>query len=246
MSCCTLGLSPPVECKSGGKKVSAATRPMDYSLYLKSGHRSPMWDDMIESGFQSFDAGNLPTSYIFLGKAFDQGCRDGLVLFRLGIYYESVGQYKEAAEALLQAAEKLKQNYPNHPLSGAIHEHTARALYQANDPDRALPELQKGLQKSPNNFMLLFLTGQILREKGFYNDAKQVFEKALGVRAPKGVGPDAKLRLLTELMIVTFELRQLDASQGYADKVLAISPNDPAALSYKQRIEQARLKTKEP
>ncbi|MFH0798970.1 MAG: tetratricopeptide repeat protein [Pseudomonadota bacterium] len=224
--------------------LSQATAASDYQLYLKSGDRSPKWNEFIEPGFQSFDSGNYATSYVFLHRAYDLGCRDGLLLFRLGIFRETQGQYKEAADILAQAAEKIPQQYPNHPLIKSIHEHAGRVLYQADDYDRALPELKKAIESAPDNFMLLFMAGQISRIKKQYAEAKELFERALKAPLPAGA-PDARPKVLKELMILSCELKELDACLSYSVQVLAAAPQDATAISYKQKIEQERIKQHE-
>ena len=234
--------SPEAKTPKATKVVKA---PDDYALYLKSGDRSPKWNEFIEPAFQSFDSGNFATAYVFLRRAYDQGCRDGLVLFRLGIYKETQHKYKEAADILAQAAEKMEKQYPKHPVTKSIHEHAGRVLYQADDYERALPELDKALINSPDNFMLLFMTGQILRLKKQYPEAQQAFEKALVAEPPAALAQNARQKVLTELMALAYEVKDLPACQSYIDQVLALSPNNPTAMSYKARIEHELNKQKE-
>lgn len=220
------------------KKKSTKTGTGDYGFYLKSGHRSPQWDEFIEPGFQSFANGNYATAFLFLKQAFDRGCRDGLVLFMMGIFKESQRAYPEAAELLAQAAIRIPKQYPGHHLAKGIHEHAGRALYQIDDFVRALPELQKALEHSPDNFMLLFMAGQLLRMNKRTQEAKVLFETALTAKPPAGLEQDSKHRLARELMILSFELKDYAACSSYADQVLAIDPGDAAALKYKQRVGQ--------
>lgn len=217
----------------------------DYSFYLKSGDRSPKWNDFIEPAFSSFDSGNLATAYVFLKRAYEAGCRDGLLLYRLGIYKESLHLYNEAAILLAEAATKIPKQYAKHPLARGIHEHAGRALYQANDFVRALPELEKALEFTPDNFMLLFMSGQILRTNAQPASAREHFKRALKAKPPEGLETDAKYRLLRELIIVTYDLKDLSTCSSYIQQVLAIAPTDPIALSYKQKLEREQQKRKE-
>lgn len=228
------------------KKVAQKVQTMDdYQFYQKSGHRSPEWDEFVEPAFQSFDGGNLSTAYVFLRRAYDRGCRDGLLLYRLGLYLETRGKYKEAADLTAQAAAKIPKQYPNHPLSKGIHEHAGRILYQTEQYDLALPELKKALDFKPDNFMALFMTGQILRIQKRYDESRQVFEKAISAAPPAGTTPNPRLQLARELMIVTFELKDFDAALAYADVVLSVAPSDQLALSYKNRIGIEKQKARE-
>lgn len=222
--------------KSKGTKGSGGNY---YSMYRsKSGHRSPQWDEFIEPGFQSFANGNYATAFLFLKQAFDRGCRDGIVLFMMGIFKESQRAYPDAAELLAAAAASITKQYPNSRLSKEIHEHAGRALYQIDDYVRALPELQKALEYAPDNFMLLFMAGQLLRMNKRYGEAKLLFEAALTAKPPAGLEQHARHRLARELMILSFELKDYLSCLSYADQVLAIDPGDATALKYKQRVEQ--------
>lgn len=233
----------------GPDKVSAPKKPgaekNDIDFYRKSGHRSKEWDEFIEPGFESFDSGSLATSYVFLRRAFDRGCRDGLVLYRLGIYSEVRGNFREAAALLVKAAEGIRRQYPNHPLAESIDEHAGRALYQANDFDRARPYLESALRHTPEGFMLLYMLGQIARMKGEFDASRNYLEKALQVPAPGDVGFDARKAVLTELIAVTYELDDLDSCEAYVDAMLAAYPQDPVATSYKERLASERQRRKE-
>lgn len=240
-----IGISIAAE-KAPVDAKKTAKAPGNYSLYLKSGDKSPKWNEFIEPAFQSFESGNLATAYVFLNRAYNEGCRDGLVLFMLGLYKESKGAYKAASDLLALAAEKIPKQYPGHRFAKEIHEHAGRVLYQADDYNRALPELKKAIEAKPDNFMVLFMTGQILRVKKQYPEAKEMFEKAMKAAPPEGIAAgNAHLKITAELMMLSFELKEFDNCLKYADEILSINPNDPAAISYKQQIERERFKIKE-
>jgi tetratricopeptide (TPR) repeat protein len=107
--------------------------PQDYELYLQKGDRNKSWDEWIKPAFESFDSENYATAAIFLRRAYEKGCRDPMVLFRLGIYEESRDKAKEAAEMLKIAAAGAARRYPGHQLASAIHRHAGRALYKIDD-----------------------------------------------------------------------------------------------------------------
>jgi len=229
------------------KPAKARKKPAksDHSYYAKSGHRSPKWDELIEPGFSSFDSGNLATAAVFLKRAHERGCRDGLLLYRLGIFKETQKQYKEAADLLAEAAEKIPKQYPGHPLALGIHEHAARVLYQADDYGRALPELKKALEHDPENFVLIFMAGQLLRLNKNFPEARAMFEKALTVKPPEGLGLDPNQRVWRELMAITYEMGDTEACAAYAQMILSANPNDGIALSYTQKIEREKLRKRE-
>lgn len=202
---------------------------------------SPMWNDLIKPGFEAFEANQFPTAYVFLNKAYEKGCRDGLVLVKLGTINEINGHFADAAKIFTEAEPALKKSYPNHELAKAIDTYLGRVYYQLDQYDKALPYLEKALVLDPNNFMLLFMTGQTQRLAGKLDAAYANYRKALGVPLPQEVQPDPKLALLKELMIVTYDMKRTDESEKYADTILKADPTNVTAKSYKQRITQQRF-----
>jgi len=219
--------------------------PEDYELYVKSGDRSKEWDELIKPAFESFDAGNYATSAIFLTSAYEKGCRDPMVLFRLGIYEESRGKSKEAAEMLKAAAEGAKKRYPDHPLATAIHRHAGRALYKVDDYKAALPHLKEALAYEPNDFMLLLMTGQIERMEGQKERARGYFELALAAPMPEGVEPNPTTTVLGELIVITYDLKDYDACEKYIKMALERDPKDKVANKYKGLVGRARFRQRE-
>ena len=223
-----------------------ATTKDDYQLYLASGDRSPKWDESIAPAFQAFEAGNLATAGIFLKQAYERGCRDPLLLFRLGLYRESRGLFKEAAEMLAQAAEDAPKRYPGHPLATAIARHAGRALYEADDFKRASPLLVKALGQDPNDFMLLLMAGQIARLEKRSAEARQLFERALVAEPPSGpTSADPKTTVLRELIILTYDTKDVEACGRYIETLLAASPQDTIANTYRQRLAKERQSQRE-
>lgn len=229
------------------KKVAApkqeapqVTTPSDYQLYLKSGDRDAKWNEYIEPAFSSFDSENYDTAAIFLKKAYEKGCRDPLVLFRLGIYQENRRQFKDAAMLLAEAADGFPKRYPNHPLNSSIPKHAGRVLYQIDNYEKAFSYLQKALEYEPNDFMILLMLGQISRNSKQYKESRIYFERALLAKPPEGTTPDPRRTLLDELIILTFELKDLNACQQYVNIVLSSWPQDPIANSYRSRLDRER------
>jgi tetratricopeptide (TPR) repeat protein len=218
---------------------------------------------MIKSAFEAYDSGDVEASFTFMQKAYNLGCRDGLLLFKLAVFNESKKAYKDAAAFFKEAKDKLFTQYPDYPETKRINEHLGRVYYQADQFDMAFPELEEALKKDPQNFMLLFMTAQILRLQKQYAAAIERFEKALAViastasqspekpgtasPAPKnsGLAMTAKKAILNELMMLYFEQKDFSKCLEYAKLILSIYPNDQAALSYKRAIEQAQYRQKE-
>jgi tetratricopeptide (TPR) repeat protein len=252
-----LGAQPKIPSpEKGGKPEDAQTTeaapalqgpitPEDYTLYLKSGHCDPAWDEWIKPGFESFDLGNYATASIFFKNAYEKGCRDPMVLFRLGINQESRGDIKAAAATLAEAATAVAERYPDHPLVKAIHRHAARALYKNDQFKEALPHLLKALQYEPGDFMLLLMAGQVERMEGKKQEALVLFERALAANKPEGMSPDPKLTVIGELIIISCDQKDDAACEKYVNMALEIDPKDKVATKYKGMIEKEKYRKKE-
>lgn len=168
-----------------------------------------------------------------------------MLLFRLGIIKESRGQAKDAAAMLQLAADSIASRYPEHPLNQSIAKHAGRALYQIDDYDHAMPYLEKAAQQLPNDFMVLLMLGQMYRKTKLYPQARTFFERALAAKPPEGTTPDPRRTLLDELIIITYELKDMDACGNYINIVLTAWPHDPVANTYRANLEKLRFQQKQ-
>lgn len=216
----------------------------DYVLYLKSGNTNPSWDTLVSSGFDAFETGNLHTAFIFLQRAVDKGCHDGLVLFKLGVYHESVKNHKEAVSSYIKAAKHLVRNYPNHPYTKQLNESIGRSFYMMNEYGKALPYLEKAVKDNPNKLPLLLTTALVLKAHKAYGDAIKYLKRAL--RAPKNTNttPNTKLLILMELATCYYETGAYKEALKYCEKVLQLDPHNTAAMLLKQEIQREQQRKK--
>jgi tetratricopeptide (TPR) repeat protein len=219
----------------------AFASPSDLERYNATGNRSPSWDELIAPGFESFDGQNYATAFVFFNEAYKKGCRDGLVLAKLGVIHEVNGRYKEAAQIFAMAAPHLKQAYQDHPLASSIDGYLGRIYYQLDMFDKALPYLENALAKNPNDFMLLFMSGQLLRANKRYDAAYDRFKRAMKATPPQGIKPPPQLALIKELMILTYEMKKYDETVLCADAILKVDPKNRTAKSYKEQIERQKF-----
>ncbi|MBI4126707.1 MAG: DUF3808 domain-containing protein [Deltaproteobacteria bacterium] len=225
-------------------RAEAPKTPSDWTFYQKSGEHSAKWDDLVKSGFESYDGGHMATAMIFFRKAFDSGCRDPLVLTKLGLSVEAKNDFERAASYFIEAARRFPFVYPSHPDAVHINEHAGRALYQLGRFNEAVPYLESALQKDPENFMLLFMTAQILRSQKKVDEAMARFQKALTLPPPKGVN-QPQLAIYRELTALAFETGDYDGCLKYADQLLTLNPNDSIALSFRDRAKQKLYEKRE-
>ena len=228
------------------KPADVANTRKDIKLYNRAGHKSKKWDELIAPAFESFDSGNLATSLVFMQKAYDKGCRDSLLLFRLALYRETTGALAKAADLMKIAAEKLPKQYPSHPLAHEVDAHAARTLYKVDRTDDALVHINKAIARTPNDFMLLFMGGQILRQKKENGKALLLLMKANSMPIPPDMDKNfTRKTLLNELVAITYELGEYESSSAYINEVFKIYPNDPTARHYMQLIAREKNRSKQ-
>lgn len=230
---------PKAEIQENTKQIN------DLHAYRASGDKSPEWDALVEPGFEAFEAGNFATAHIFLKKAYERGCRDTLLLMKLGIYEESLGNLPFAMELLTESSERLARQYPDHPAKNEIGIHAGRILYKLDRFPEALPHLEKGLASHPDDFMLLFMTAQILRTQKNYEEARARFQKVITLPTPTGISPDPKLTVVRALMSLSCEMQDYDVCNEYANLLLTLIPNDPEAKAHQSFVQKKKLEKRE-
>ncbi|MBI4125473.1 MAG: tetratricopeptide repeat protein [Deltaproteobacteria bacterium] len=217
----------------------------DWDFYQKYGHTSAKWDSLVEAGLETFDGGNLDTAQNFLQRAAALGCKDGLVQLKLAQIIEAKGNLSGAAETILKLKPLLDQQYPKYPQTRDLAGHLGRLYYQLEKYDKALPFFLEAIEKQGENFLFLYLAGQIYRMQEKKAEAITFFEKALQQKpSPESPGPMVLLASL-ELMRLYFAAEQFDKALQTAEAVLDADPAIAEAQNIRDEIRRAKYKEKE-
>ena len=210
--------------------------PTDFQLYQKEGQKSPSWDNLVQAAFETESPETQATSFVFLKKAYDLGCRDALVLSKLALYYEVKQNLKDALKLFVLASEKFEQQYMTHPIRAEADAHAARIAYQLQDFPLSQKFADQALILKPNDFGLLFMSGQLLRKAGKLPEARSRLEQAMQVPAPQGLAFDPQVVVLRELVMTTAQMQDDDACFTYAEMLLKKIPNDQVAMQNRERV----------
>jgi tetratricopeptide (TPR) repeat protein len=222
-----------------GVTLEAVEQENDFLVYQKYGKTDVRWDEFVKSGLTAFDSGNLGTAEMFFQRAIARGCNDFLVYSKVGLYYESLNNYKRAMD-YFKRAERLRTQYPDHQLSKLFDEMMGRALYMSGQAEQAEPYLKKAA--GADSFMAVYLLGQLTRERGNFEDAIKLFERALNMKHPTGVPPSIDILIMQEIGKAYFALKKYDESLVWWDKILTIDPSNAVAQTHKGNIEKAKFK----
>lgn len=224
--------------------VSVAWAKSDWEFYQKHGTTSAKWDSLLEAGFDTFESGNLDTAQNFLQRAQALGCKDGLVLFTLARIIEAKGNLRGALELYTQLKGVMEKQYAAHPETKVLSEHIAGIYYQLERYDDALPLYLEAIQKQGENFIRLYLVGQIYRIQEKPKEAIGFFEKALNFSPP----PEAfamKRLAQVELMRLYYATNDLEKAAQMIDVILQAQPNHPEALHLRDQIRMKAYQEKE-
>ena len=221
--------------------AASAPPKSDWEYYQKGGHKDPKWDALVEAGFGAFDSSNFDTAINFMERAKALGCKDGLLLYKLATYTELLGNTKDAITLLKEAEPILRNRYPKHPATIQLSEHLAGLYYQAGKYDDALPEYLSAIRTQGENFLRLYLVGQMYRMKKDTKNAIPYFENALKQPEQNSLRPLAQI----ELIKLYFDDKSFDKSLAMANQILEQDPQNPIALSYRDEIAHRKTQEKE-
>lgn len=222
--------------------ITGSLLASDLTAYQKRGHKSPAWIPLVEAGMDAYDSGNYQAALNFFGQAMAKGCKDGLVYFKLGIYYETVDDLSKAKKYLTLAKKYLPKRYRGHKATKTVHEHLGRVLYSLGEKNAAKKELELARNYQGENFTIMFLLGSIAKDEG--NDQKIVeyYSSALKKKPPPGVNPQEILvTLLVEIGKSYYNLREYDKSLTIWNQLLGIQPKHKIARQYKNNIERMKM-----
>lgn len=170
-------------------EIDTSSTELEIDTYKAQGHRSSLWDEDVFKGFQEYYRRNFNNAILFLEKAYNSGCRDGLVLYRLALCYASSDRCEEVVFYGEQAISKLKENYPNHYYNQNVYQligHCSRNI------DKTIEFYLKGLERDSSDVSTRLNMSYKLIEAGRLDEAERqiniVLQEYSDVTAPYGHG----------------------------------------------------------
>ena len=213
---------------------SSIAKMTDLSMYKKYGAKSQKWNALVESGIESFDAGSFATGYMLLNQAYINGCRDPLVLFKLGIYDEKRDLYLKSSRLLSESARSFRRVYPSHSEARRISAHAMRSAFMANDYITAAQFVDSAVSQKNADVTTLLIASQIYLNENNWKKSISILR-----RAKKKVKSD-DLRTLVSIcrMLINAYLNidNVKMAEYYVSELLLIAPNDQYALRYQEKI----------
>ncbi len=224
--------------------IAGAAHAGDWDEYQSKGHKNPIWDSYVETGFSAYEAGNSGQAELFLQRALARGCKDGLVIAKIGLYYESQKNYQKALNFYQKAQKDLEIRYPQHELTQNLGESMGRVYFLMGRVQEAIPYLTRAAE-TRESFVALYFLGQIARKNKELDKAVAYFNRALATPPPPGTPLEIKLLIMTEVGRAYTEQKKMDEALAIWEQLLTLDPQNKVALENKIKIEKEKQKERE-
>ncbi|MBX7148984.1 hypothetical protein K1X76_07845 [bacterium] len=129
----------------------------DYKLHTSSPFTNPKWDPFVKEGFDAFDRQDVQTGLEFLRKSVLLGCTSPLVLMKMGIGFESQGNYPVALQYYQMAFDNFAKWGKETSYYADFPEYYGRALYLSGNVVKAMPFLEEAAKTKPTSPILKLL-----------------------------------------------------------------------------------------
>lgn len=190
----------------------------EFTLYKKMGLTNPKWDLDVEKGFNRYETFRYDEAMTYLEKAVNNGCDDGLVLYRLAACYANDEQYKKSIEYFKRAIKSLRSRYTKHRYYSDAYYNLGSAYMRLNDLESASSQYEEAIRINPKNFNALKGLGFVCYEKGNLSKSAKYFRDALDIN-PKDCSS------LLKLATIHRRLKENDKALSYLNDALKCNPN---------------------
>ncbi|MCK5214833.1 MAG: tetratricopeptide repeat protein [Candidatus Omnitrophica bacterium] len=119
----------------------------EVDVYLKEGQVNENWDDYVIKGFKAYANSDFDNARLNLQKAYDAGCRDGFVLFRLTISYAVQDMCQQAIKYGKEAIPYYREQYPKKFKDSSLFQ----VIGDCSNGNEAIEYYRQGLENNPND-----------------------------------------------------------------------------------------------
>lgn len=143
----------------------------EVNVYFKKGNVNSLWDDYVVKGFKSYATSDFDNASINLQKAYNLGCRDGFVLFRLTISYASRNMCQKAIKYGKESAAYYQKQYPDKFKDTSLFQ----VMGDCSCGDQAIEFYKQGLRNNPTDVSIRLNMAHKLAETGRLDEARKEF-----------------------------------------------------------------------
>jgi tetratricopeptide (TPR) repeat protein len=155
-----------------------AARAGEWEDYQKSPYSDFRWDWLVRDGHFAYAKGKYKEALGIYEKAVEQGCKDPLMLFRMGYCHRALRKDKDAAGYFAASLDGLKKAYPKHKYNWFSRYYLAEILVRSALIDRAKKELDEAIKLNPKFEQAYLLYGNLYYDEGDYPSAAEKYHLA--------------------------------------------------------------------
>ncbi len=138
----------------------------EWEDYLSSPYHDFRWDWLVRDGHLAYGKGNYKEALTNYQDAIKKGCKDPLMLFRMGYSYRALRRSKEAAGFFATSTEGLVKAYPKHQYNWFSRYYLAEIFVERGLLDRAKQQLDEAIKLNPQFEQAFLLYGNLHHRRG--------------------------------------------------------------------------------
>lgn len=150
----------------------------EWEDYMSSLYHDFRWDWLVRDGHLAYATGRYKEALEIYREAMNKGCKDPLMLFRMGYCYRNLRKDKEAAAHFVASLDGLKAAYPKHKYNWFSRYYIAEILAEQGLPDRAKQRLDEAIKLNPSFDQAYLLYGNLHYRAGEYAVAAEKYRRA--------------------------------------------------------------------
>lgn len=143
----------------------------EVDVYLEKGQVNKDWDEHVIKGFQAYAKSDFTNARLNLQKAYDKGCRDGFVLFRLMVCYAAQDNCRSALKYGQEAVTNYREQYPQKFKESSLFQ----MLGDCSSGEQAIEYYQQGQLLKPDDVSIQLNLAHKLVELKRYAEAEKAF-----------------------------------------------------------------------
>ena len=158
----------------------------EWEDYLNSPYQDFRWNWLIRDGHLTYGQNKYNEALSIYQEAMEKGCKDPLMLFRMGYSYRALRKGKDAAKYFAASKEGLAKAYPKHRYNWLSRYYLAELFLERKATPSAVTELQEAIKLNPKFVQAYLLYGNVYYGQGKYDLAAEKYLRASEI-SPKSV-----------------------------------------------------------
>lgn len=158
--------------------VVGPTSAGEWEDYMSSPYHDFRWDWLVRDGHLAYAKGRYKEALEGYQEALDKGCKDPLMLFRMGYCYRNLRKDKKAAGHFAASMDGLKAAYPKHKYNWLSRYYLAEILAEEGLSERAKQQLDEAIKLNPSFEQAYLLYGNLHYRAGEYALAAEKYRRA--------------------------------------------------------------------